>query len=187
MKRSPVLILCALLAQAAWCHAGELFDEETLRFARRVDVRGLARLGVQYRGRVAILDTVARDQLSQMLGVDRIDNAAPTFAYQELYFNAGSYLDRPVIYVREENMRRFLAGLLSQQAREAFRRTGRLPPGSLMNEDSLRLLRLTGRAPSGPPLAEQTPSLRFGLALLAGRGEFRVPLDRLSVRVERAA
>ena len=182
MKIAPATILI-LLAGAACGSAGEVFDDFTLRFTDQLDARALSVLPVQYSGRVAVLDTLARDQLSQMYGSEHIDGAEPAPAYLELYFNAGQYLGRPVLRVREEKMRAFLAGRMDDQAKAEFLRTGRLPPMCLVDQKAIGLLWRTGRATEDDFIrAGQTPSLRGALQEVARYSEFRVPLDRLSAR-----
>ncbi|HUS47554.1 MAG TPA: cytochrome c biogenesis protein CcsA [Phycisphaerae bacterium] len=176
-------IIAAVLFLAAACQAAELFDESALRFAEEVDARTLSLLTVQYAGRLAVLDTVARDSLARAYGAQTIDGTAPTFAYLELYFNAGAYLDRPVIYVRERDMRRFVAAHLDEDTRKEFQRAHRLPPAALVGEDALELLVGTERAAmSDLARAGRIASLRAPLGMLSSRPEYRVPLERLSER-----
>jgi len=188
-RRWAVILWALFLAAECGPHAArsgfaaELFDAETRQFASKVDLGDLARIGVQHHGRIAILDTVARDHLSQACGRERVDGTAPTFAFLELYFNAGKYLDRPVIYVREKNMRRLLAEHLTGRAKEMFLRTYRLPPTALVDEEALRALTWTGRAtPDDLRRSGRIASLLDVLSVLAMRGEYRVPIDRLSMR-----
>ena len=103
MKTAAVIILALCLPGAA--DAGEIFDRETVEFLRGIDARDLRALGAQYNGRVAPMDTVAREQLSQMTGRSRIDGIPPVVAYLELYFNSGRYLAAPIVYMRARNMR----------------------------------------------------------------------------------
>ncbi len=160
------------------------FDRAARDFAARLDAHPLRLLAVQYRGRVAILDTLAREQLSQITGTERPGGLEPVVAYLELYFRSGDYLDAPVIHVRERPMRRALAGRLEGQWRDEFERTGRLPPVAILNEDQLAALLRADRL-TVPELLEagRVPSLVAALGELSYRPEFRVPLERLSIRI----
>ena len=185
MRRAAPVIMIVLLA-AARGRCGELFDDAALRFAGKVDVEALSLLPVQHCGRVAILDTLARQQVAQAYGRADIDAVEPAFAFLELYFNAGAYLDRPVLYVREKNMREFLGGAMDHEDAAHFLLTRRLPPVALADERFLKMLVATGRATGDDLLraGNAYPSLRDALRRLAGRPEFRVPLERLSGRYE---
>jgi len=197
MRRLVLTVLFAALAASARSRADEIFDQADRAFLDRIDERALRLLGVQYKGRIAILDSLARDQLAQVCGRRRIDDVDPATAYLELYFNAGEYLDRPVICVRERNMRGYVAEQLQEMLRqpapeagaaralEAFQRTGRLPPMALLDDQAREALLQTRRAKTSDFIrAGSVPSLRDALSALVKRPEFRVPLDRLSSRYE---
>ena len=140
------IIAAILLVIAPGASGGELFDDEAIAFARKLDQYGLSLWPVQYRGRGAILDTLARDRLRQMLGAPAIDGTSPAFGYIELYFNTGRYLDRPVIYIREKTMRSFLVERSTGRWREQFERTWRLPPAALLDAEAGEFLVRAGRA-----------------------------------------
>ncbi len=183
MKSTSVVVVLGLLCNVACCLAGELFDAEAIEFSRKLDLRALSLLPVQYRGRVAILDSLARQQLGQIYGSESIDGAPPAFGYLELYFNAGAYLDRPVLYVREKAMRRAIAGKLTGEVLADFQRTHRLRPATLLDAEAKVLLRRTGRAEKADvQRTAAIASLREVLFELSKRAEFRLPLDRLSAR-----
>ncbi|MGB2820402.1 MAG: cytochrome c biogenesis protein CcsA, partial [Phycisphaerae bacterium] len=183
MTRRAAAICLLVCLPAAGAGAGEVFDAETLAFAARVNADDLSLLGVQYNTRIAILDTFARDQLDQMYGARTIDSLPPAVALMEVYFNAGRYVDAPVIYVREKNMRSFLARHLDAGAAAAFKRTNRLPPASLLDAEAWHLLIHMRRAGSEDmKRAEGVSSLREALPHLSERKEFRLAIDRLSAR-----
>jgi ABC-type transport system involved in cytochrome c biogenesis permease subunit len=201
----PVLLLAGATPPGA-AQAGEVFDEATVQFARQVDARTLSLLAVQYEGRTAILDTLAREELGPMVGTERIDGVEPAVAYLEFYFNAGRYLSRPIIQVREKQMRAYLADFMAGRAREEFLRTRRLAPVSLAEDSVLSALLAGGRASLsdevfarqvclevnlrvlGVPVVEipsewgGVGSLREALEGLSKRPELRVPSDRLVTR-----
>ena len=87
----------AALATAASAGAGELFDQATLDFAAKVDLARWELLPAEQAGRVGILDTLARRQVRGFYGSPRIEGQSATFSLLEVYFNAGAYLDRPVV------------------------------------------------------------------------------------------
>jgi len=178
----PAVTACLLVCLPA-AGAGEVFDQKTLAFAGRVNADALSLLGVQYNARIAVLDTLARDQLDQMYGAETIDSLPPAVAFMEVYLNAGRYVDLPVIYVREKNMRSFVRKHLDAETSAAFGRTNRLPPAALLDAEAWHLLIHSGRARSEDGRrAEGVSSLRDALPRLAERKEFRVAIDRLSAR-----
>jgi ABC-type transport system involved in cytochrome c biogenesis permease subunit len=172
------------VTSSAQADANSLFFPPEYRdFAARLDAGALSRLGVQVSGRVAVLDTVAREQLSQMTGQATLDALPPAVAYLEIYFGAGPYLDRPLIAVREKALRGWVVGKLDAASAEAFGDTHRLPPAALLDEDGYNLLYRAGRAtPADANAAAGVRSLRNDLPDLAERKDFRVPIERLSLR-----
>ncbi len=182
MSRSLAACLLACTAAAA-APAGDVFDEPTLEFLRRVDADGLGLLGVQYRGRVAILETLAREQLDQMTGAQGLQDVPATVAYLEIYLRGGRYLDRPLLYVREKKMGALLREKLDGETGAAFDRTRRLPPAAMLDAEGWHVLLHAGRAePADLDRARRVEPLSTALAELSQRRELRVPMDRLSVR-----
>jgi len=179
---TPVVGLCVLVVCGV-AGGGEVFDAEARGFAAKVDAGALELLPVVYRGRVAILDTVARDQLDQMLRSHRVEGVPAVVAWLEIYFRAGQYADRPLLHVREKNMRGFLAEHLDANTLPGFRAKRRIPPATLLDEEGWAALVRAGRAERDDiRRAGAIRSLRDALPLLSDRPEFRVPTDRLSVR-----
>jgi len=187
----PASTLTCLLA-LAWASAaafaagqagGDVFDANTIGFLTKVDSSVLGLLGAQHRGRIAILNTVAAEQLDQAYGDDSVDGINATAAYLELYFRAGAYVDKPVIYIREKNMRAYLAGHIPAGRVEQFKRTHRIEPAMLLSDQAWMLLFSTGRADRKDYVrAAALGSLRDSLARLSERKEYRIPIDRLSAR-----
>lgn len=178
-----ILIVLAVAALPACGFAAELFDRETVDFARRIDTTALSLLRVQYNARIAILDTLAREQLNRMIADEHIDGTSPAFAWMELYLNAGRYLNEPVISVRRKNLRKCIEAHLAGPQLEQFRRTHRVRPASLLDDEAKAFLSRLGRA-SAEQIAripDATP-LREALSQLAGRGEHRRALDRFGAR-----
>lgn len=183
MKRRVAIACVVAGCLAAGASAGEVFEDATLAFARKVDGEALSLLAVQYRGRVAILDTLAREQLKQMYGSETIDTQEPAAAYLELYFGAGRYADQPLIYVREKTMRSFLRERLDAGTSSLFSRSHRLPPAALFDAEAWAELIRTGRAtPQDRARAASIAGLGRALAELSERKELRVPMDRLRAR-----
>ncbi len=177
------LALATPLAVAAEPAGGDVFDANTINFLTKVDASALGLLASQHRGRIAILETVVGEQLEQAYGADRIDGIAATPAYLELYFRSGAYLDKQVIYIRERNMRAYLAGQMSPERAEQFKRTRRIEPAGLLDDQAWMLLFRTGRADRKDyTRAAGLGSMRGSLAELSERKEFRVAIDRLSAR-----
>jgi len=174
---------CLLVCLPAAAAGAELLDAPARDFAAKVAGRRLGLLPVQYRGRVAILDTFARDQLDQMHGSSDVQGLPPAVACLELYFHAGRYADRPLLYVREKNMRAFVAKHLDAASAKAFAATRRIAPASLLDAEGWALLVRAGRARRADfDRSARVRSLRDALPQLADRKEFRVATDRLSVR-----
>jgi ABC-type transport system involved in cytochrome c biogenesis permease subunit len=177
-----MLLLALLTAPAA---GGEVFDDQAVAFLQQVETRELGRLGVLYRGRVAVLDTVAREQLDR-IGVGELPaGVSPVAAYLELYLNAGGYLDRPVVAVGEGPMRVALGKRLQGATAQILAETDRLPPVTLVGEEALGRMLSAGRAGMDDyRRAGSMPSLEEPLVKLSGRPELRLPLGRLRTRYE---
>lgn len=177
------LVCVSASAQAGPSSSYSLFSSSFRDFAAGLDAAAVARLGVQASGRIAVLDTLAREQLKQMTGEESPEGFAPAVAYLELYFNAGEYVDRPLIDVHEKAMRNWVADKLDAASAAAFAVTHRLPPASLLDREGYDLLYRAGRAqPADANRAASVRSLSGDLPELAERKEFRVPIERLSVR-----
>ena len=162
---------------------GDVFDAGTVAFLTKVDSWALGSLGVQMPGRIAIFETLAAEQLDQSYGDDGVDGIPAAAAYLELYFRSGEYVDKPVIYIRERNMRAYLAGHIPASLREQFNRTRRIAPVLLLDDEAWMLLFRTGRADRNDYVrAAGLGSLRDSLAGLSERKEFRLAIDRLSAR-----
>ena len=184
MKASAWTIAAVLLALSVTACAAELFDQETLQFVGGLDHEAISRLPVAYRGRTAVLDTLARDSLRQITGSDKIDGLPPAVAYLEIFFNSGAYLTRPVICVRERSMRQAVADALTSMAAQDFTKTHRIPPASLLDREGAATLLISGRAETLEiELAAAAPFLHQLTTELSRRSEFRLPLDRLSARM----
>jgi len=130
------------------------------------------------------MDTVARDSLGQVTGTRRIDGLAPTAAYLELLLNSGAYLTKPVIYIREKAMRQAISNALTGPDVARFQETHRIAPASLLDRQAAASLLASGRA-EAPQVkaAGATQFLHQLVSELSMRPEFRLPLERLSVRM----
>ena len=181
--RRLVMILLLTCWAAPAAAAGELFDDETLKFLGRVDAARLSLMGVQYKGRIAVLDTVARDLVGQATGDETPDGVDPAVAMLELFFNTGAYLDQAVLYVRERKMRKFVADHLEGADRQRFDQTRRVPPRAIVDQEAAFRLLWAGRATARQcRAAAKVGKLARGLAEIADRPEYRIPLERLSNR-----
>ena len=177
-----ILLLACCAAPAA---AGELFDDETLKFLGRVDAGRLSLMGVQYKGRIAVLDTVARDVVGRTTGDETPDGVEPAAAMLELFFNTGAYLDKPVLYIRERKMRKLVADHLEGADRERFAQTRRVPPRAIVNQGAAFRLLWAGRATARQcRAAAKVSKLGQQLADLANKPEFRIPGERLMGRFD---
>lgn len=183
MTRAVTILVLAVAAAAA--SADATFDPATQEFLQAVDVEPLKRLAVEYNGRIAVLDTVAREQLAQMVGTPQVDDVEPAAAYLELHFNTGRYLERPLLHVREEGMRKALAGHLTGRHLAALQRTGRIAPGPLVDKAAAAHLLATGRAEQDEILrGARTSGLGMFLARLMQHPQNRLLVDRLATRYE---
>jgi ABC-type transport system involved in cytochrome c biogenesis permease subunit len=124
-----------------------IFDPKARDFLERLDADAASLIAVKFHGRWSIMDTLAREQLQQMYGRQTIEGLQPALAYLEIYGNAGQYLDKPLIYVKDANLRQVLAQALPDGWRERFMASGwRLPPACFVSDDERRDLLAAGRA-----------------------------------------
>ncbi len=182
-----IVVIIALAACPAFGQS--LFDAPTSKFLRQIDSGELQLLGVQHQGRVAPLDSVAREELAQITGSADVDSLPPAAAYLEIYFNAGAYLDSPLLYVGEKGMRDFVAKHLQGVDLETFKATSRLAPRVMLNQDVGELLSQSGRATAAQVAAlppRDTPSrlVRAMSALVLDQPSTRVQINRLTARAE---
>jgi ABC-type transport system involved in cytochrome c biogenesis permease subunit len=186
MTRSAAIILLATACITSASSARQsVWDAETRAFLRAVDADALATLPLRYRGRPAILDTLARHQLRRATGSATLDGAPPSVARLELYFNAGAYLAAPLLRVREARMQATLCEHLPEPQAAALRRTGCVPPGCLLDADALNRLVRTNRATvEDIRAAGDLPDLAEQLNALATEPGYRVPIDRLRARLQ---
>ncbi len=187
MKSLHILIALMLLGLLSGSSsARELFDESTLAFSREVDLEMLAPLAVQYLGRGATLDTVARGELAGIYGDKSIDGTSPVFGYLELSFNTGKYLDKPLLFVKSPKMRKLLAPHLSESGRLALNQDHRLAPSLVISGPGMEHLLATDRASqSDVDRAGNLGSLEASLTLIAGDRANMLYLERLESRAER--
>jgi len=101
-----------------------IFDPKARDFLERLDADAASLIAVKFHGRWSIMDTLAREQLQQMYGRQTIEGLQPALAYLEIYGNAGQYLDKPLIYVKDANLRQVLAQALPDGWRERFMASG---------------------------------------------------------------
>jgi ABC-type transport system involved in cytochrome c biogenesis permease subunit len=168
---------------ASGAMGGDVFDADTAAFLTRVDSGALGSLGVQMPGRIAIFETLAAEQLDQSYGAESVEGIPAAVAYLELYFRSGKYVDKPVLYIREPNMRSYLGGQIPAALGEQFNSTHRIAPAGLLDDEAWMLLFRAGRAERNDyARAASMGSLRGSLAGLSERKEFRLAIDRLSAR-----
>ncbi len=185
MTVSRTLVLLATLALSVSATSGDqpIWDAETRAFLAEVDADALAKLPLQYQGRPAILDTLARHHLRRSMGTAEVDGVAPAPALLEMVFNTGTYITKPILPVREKRMRQALARELPTDLAEALRRVGRIPPACLMDETAMVGLLLRRATIEQLRAAGELPNLAPTLQQLATRPGFRVPIDRLRARL----
>lgn len=182
VRLACILCLGLLVVQGVRAD-GEIFDSGFHRFACALDTDLLNHLPVQHGGRTAPLDTLSRQQLATITGMQSPEGVISTVAYLEIYFNAGAYLVKPIIQVRSRSLRSFIASNLQGAALESFKRTGRLAPISLVDEEALAVLLLAGRLEHEDLVAtREFASLADAWGKLADRRDFQLLLERLSVR-----
>jgi len=173
----------AVAPAASAAPGGDVFDADTAAFLTKVDAGALGSLGVQMPGRIAIFETLAAEQLDQSYGAGGVEGIPAAVVYLELYFRSGKYVDKPVLYIREPNMRSYLAGQIPAALGEQFNRTHRIAPAGLLDDEAWMLLFRAGRADRNDyTRAAGLGSLRGSLAGLSERKEFRLAIDRLSAR-----
>ncbi|MFW6066688.1 MAG: hypothetical protein ACOC9S_07685, partial [Planctomycetota bacterium] len=180
--RRAILALLIVMLPASPAAAGEgVFDAETTDFLARRDTSELELMGVLYRGRSAVLDTVARQQLSRMGLKDLPAGVSHTAAYLELYFNAGAYLDKPVLAVSSDPLLEALAERLDDETARTLRETHRLPPACVVDQQALESMLSAGRAGMADyRRAAVVPSLADALGELSARAGLGLPMERLA-------
>ncbi|MFP4104969.1 MAG: cytochrome c biogenesis protein [Phycisphaerae bacterium] len=184
MKALPAAVFAISCTAVLAAADAQVFDAETVRFARQVDIDRLSLLPVQTQGRESIWDTHARRSVSRIYGSTEVQGLPPSFVAMEWYVNTGAYLDRPIVYIREKQMRAAVAEALVPPTRETFQETDRLPPTVLLDERAFRLLITNGRASVEDfQRAAEIPQIGNELARLAAAKEYRLPLERLEIRV----
>jgi len=179
-----LLAVAALSALGGPAQGDGLFDEAAQAFAGRLRLGGWERLAVQHGGRVKTFDSFARGQLGFFHGDVDVEGVSPTFAFLELYFNAGEYLERPVIHVRGERLRRRLAAAMPPPLAQSLSRTGRLAPIDLLGVEAVELLVATGRARPRHVDLDRIGSLAGALAGLRHDLSVRSALQGLLARVD---
>ncbi len=137
MKSVLITLMLALLGGLA---SAQVFDQATRDFAAKVDARAWELLPAQQAGRVKILDSVARGMVAGFYGKSSIDNTGSAFCFLEMYFNAGAYLNKPIIDVHSGVLRDRLLPVLGIETATMLRATGHLPPEGLMAEESVQAL-----------------------------------------------
>jgi ABC-type transport system involved in cytochrome c biogenesis permease subunit len=110
-----------------------MFDDQTVEFLSKLDTDSMRMLAAQYGGRQAgALDSVATDTVLQITGTETPEGVHAAGAYLEFYFNAGKYLNKPVIFVRSGKLRKVIADNLEGSDLEVFGRTNRIAPAAIM-------------------------------------------------------
>jgi len=133
------IFLALAAAAVGGCRNGQghredrIFDDEAVEFFSKLDIEPLRMLAAQYGGRESgALDSAAHDEILQITGTEKPDGVASVAAYLEFYFNAGKYLNKPVIFVRSKKLRAIVSDNLEGPHLEVFQRTGRIPPVTIM-------------------------------------------------------
>ena len=134
-----LLAICLVAAGVSGCRdrqvSGEdrIFDEKTIEFFSKLDIEPLRTLAAQFGGRKSgALDSLAHDEVARITGTEKPDGVESVAAYLEFYFNAGQYLNKPVIFVRSRKLRTIVADNLEGPHLEVFQRTRRIPPVTIM-------------------------------------------------------
>ena len=140
MQKFRLILLMICLSAACLCGCdGEkrsedrIFDDEAVTFFKKLDIKALRTTAAQYGDRQAgALDSLATDRVIQITGSEEPEGVPATAAYLEFYFNAGKYLNRPVILVKSKKLRKVVGANLSGKHLEIFKRTGHIPPVTIM-------------------------------------------------------
>lgn len=131
-----VMLTAACLSSVAWSQSLVVEDSAEFRsFAEKIDSRALATLPVMHRGRVAILDTAGRENLSLATGSESLNDLAPSICWLELHYNFAQYLDSPIVRVKDKKVRSLLEAILAADFRNRLADTGCLSIGMLVGED----------------------------------------------------
>jgi cytochrome c-type biogenesis protein CcsB len=115
-------------------------------FAEAVDVGPLRTAAVYNDARVKIVDTLARETLTAIYGKERftdVESGAsydPVFTLLDLTFDHAYYLNKPLIYIENLEVRRAAVSNLPAEQQEKWLRWGRLTPQMLWSEPVVRSL-----------------------------------------------
>jgi len=133
------MMTCLLAAVFCGCWKSQsppedrIFDDKAVEFFDKLDSEAIRMLAAQYGGRQAgALDSVAHDEVTQITGSERPQGVEAAVAYLEFYFNAGQYLNKPIVFVRSRQLRKEVADNLEGVHLEVFKRTNRIPPVTMM-------------------------------------------------------
>lgn len=124
-------------------HRNRLTRQQHQAFADAVDLSGFRRLAVFDRGRVKIVDTLAKEHIERIYGKSRFKDIRagdqdkdrkdqgdykydPVFTYLDLIFNKPYYFDKPIIHVEVLPLREQLIAHLPQEERYLHKKLGRL-------------------------------------------------------------
>ena len=199
-----IAAICVLAVSVCGCRRApakpedRIFDEKTVKFFSELDPQALRTLAARYGGRKAgALDSIASDVIQQITGSEAPDGVHATAAYLEFYFNAGKYLNKPVIFVRSNKIRKVVTDNLEGSGLETFQRTGRIPPTAIMlgsdetlmamvqQNSHIRQMVMTGRITLDDVRgARPAGTLGDRWGRLIEQEAFRIPLGRLSGRYE---
>lgn len=117
-------------------------------FAEEVDLGPLRTLAVFHNGRVKIIDTLAREVIQEISGHPSLRDSRtgarmdPVFSYFDLIFRHDFYLHRPLIYVKNREVRRALLAHLPVDQERRWTDEDRLAP--LLFSDPALQSSLTG-------------------------------------------
>ncbi|MBB6430922.1 cytochrome c biogenesis protein CcsA [Algisphaera agarilytica] len=133
----------SLHAHAGHNHA-PMTRQEHQEFAKQVDLDAFRKLAVFDGGRVKILDTLAREQLTSIYGKSRWQDYTwdtadeedprdrkklkydPVFTYLDIVFHASYYADKPILYVEVLPFREKLLANLPEDDQEKWKQLGRI-------------------------------------------------------------
>jgi cytochrome c-type biogenesis protein CcsB len=124
-------------------HHAPLLRAEHQKFAEAIDLDAFRKLAVFHDGRVKILDTLAREAVTQVYGKPRWKDVSaatadlppgqrddvvydPLFTYLDWVFSPGYYHDKPTFYVEVLPYRERLIAHLPEDERQRWKKLGRI-------------------------------------------------------------
>ncbi len=117
----PVLLVLTAFALATPLLAEPQFtpQERAVALDQSIDWRRARLIGVQAMNRHKTLESFSREVMARITGQEQLPGLSPCASLLEWLFNRDAYLDAPIVYVRNAQIRAVLASALPNEQRFA--------------------------------------------------------------------